>query len=114
MNTKALQKDDIIPDMDLPLNCCNCGRENIVDMSTLESRPLDKIITAQGYVCINCSRWEAVIFTTSSFEEAVRKLETYPPSHAKYQFLFAKAVRKEIGLRERGEYDGSQKSQIQV
>jgi hypothetical protein len=99
--------------MELPLNCQSCGKENIVDLEKLESRPLDKIVTAKGYTCVNCSRWEAVIFTTSSLEEAMRKLQTYPPSHSKYQFLFAKAFRKARGLRERGEYDASRKIQIQ-
>lgn len=84
-----------------------------MDIDSLESRPLDKIITAKGYVCIHCSRWEAVIFTTSSFEEAMRKLKTYAPSHEKHKFLFAKALRKAKGLWERGEYNGFQKSQVQ-
>lgn len=98
--------------MELPLNCRSCGKENIVEIDNLESRPLDKIITAKGYVCTNCSRWEAVIFTTSSFEDAMRKLKSYAPSSKKYPFLFAKALRKAKGLWERGEYNGFQKSQV--
>lgn len=98
--------------MELPLNCRNCGKENIVEFDSLESRPLDQIVTTKGYTCTHCSRWEAVIFTTSSFEEAMRKLQSYNPLHKKHGFLFAKALRKEIGLRERGEYDGFQKSQV--
>lgn len=95
--------------IELPRRCSHCGYEAMVDYDALARRPLDKIVTVHGYVCEKCGKWEAVFHSTVSFEEAMRKLNRYPPTHPKYAFLFAKAVRKAEGINKRGENYGARK-----
>lgn len=81
----------------------------MVDYEHLTSWPLDKVITAQGYVCEKCGEREAVFHSSDSMKESLRKLQTCPPSKPKFQFLFGKALRKAEGLNRRGEQDGARK-----
>lgn len=81
----------------------------MVDFDRLASRPLDKIVTAHGYVCEKCGNWEAIYHSTASMDEALRKLSRYAPGHPKFAFLFAKAVRKAEGLNRRGDNYGARK-----
>ncbi len=60
-----------------------------------------------GFVCEKCRTREAVLYTNASMEEAMRNLTRYPPEHRKYQFLFAKLVRKMESVQKRGEAHGS-------
>lgn len=94
---------------ELPRRCDHCGYEAMVDYDGLASWPLDKIVTAHGYVCEKCGKREAVFHSTASFDEAMRKLNRYPTTHPKFAFLFAKAVRKAEGINRRGENYGARK-----
>lgn len=93
--------------MDIPWNCSVCGYENMVDLENLVQRPLDKIVTAQGYICRNCGTWEAILHRTASLDEAERKLARYQPGQTQFEFHFRKLVRKLQGLNERGEHHGA-------
>jgi hypothetical protein len=94
---------------ELPRRCGHCQNEAMVDYDALASWPLDKIVTVHGYVCEKCGNREAVFHSTASFEDAMRKLKRYLPSHPKFAFLFAKAVRKAEGINRRGENYGARK-----
>lgn len=80
---------------------------NLIDLLGLENRPIDKIISARGYECGMCRQWQAVIYTSTSFEEMGRKLERYTPGHEQYQFLLKKLMRKAISMAERSMYGQS-------
>jgi len=92
--------------MELPWMCTRCGWENWIDLEGLTERPLDKLLTAQGYECRNCGMWEAISYTTPSMREAERKLTRYAPGHHKFAFLLAKLVTKQTGVNKRGEAYG--------
>ena len=92
---------------ELPWRCSSCGYENMVDFSNLQKRPIDKIISQNGFVCQQCGMWEAISYTNASLEEAVRKLSQYPPGHRKFQYLFAKALRRVESVQQRGETHGA-------
>ena len=77
--------------------------ENMVDFESLNRWPLDKLITAQGFVCTYCGAREAVSYSTISLQEAEGKLTRYAPTHPQFQFLFAKVLRKTIGVHARGQ-----------
>lgn len=79
----------------------------MVDLDDLDSRPLNKVITSEGYICQGCGAWEAVFHTSISLEETLRTVNLYPPGHPKFLFLFQKAVRKAQGIHERGEAYGT-------
>lgn len=79
----------------------------MVDLENLDSRPLDQIITSEGFICPSCGAWEAVFHTSISLEESLRTVMRYAPGHPKFLFHFQKAVRKAQGIHERGEAYGS-------
>ena len=78
----------------------------MVDYENLASWPLDKVMTAYGYVCEKCGNREAVFHSTTSMQEALRKLRETPAQKPRHAFLFAKALRKAEGLNRRGD-DGN-------
>lgn len=92
---------------ELPWLCSACGLENMVDFGNLSVWPLDKILNAKGFVCRGCGSREAILYSTSSLEEAMRKLMRYPPEHKQFRILLIKCIRKAEGLRLRGETDGA-------
>lgn len=87
--------------MELPWICSTCGFENMIDLEHLSEWPVDKLITAQGFICENCKEREAVSCTSVSLREAENKLSRYRPDQAQFRFLFAKLVRKASGMAER-------------
>jgi hypothetical protein len=64
---------------------------------------IDKVISADGFLCEFCGTWVAVAYRTVSLMEQMRKLMLYPPGHPKFKFLFAKVLRKAEGVNQRGE-----------
>lgn len=92
---------------ELPWHCHHCGHEQMVDFDALSSWPLDKVLTAQGFVCSNCGMREAISITSVSLEEALRKLQSVAPGNRKFHFLFAKAIKKAEGLNRRGDPNGA-------
>lgn len=95
--------------MEFPWICTDCGEENWIDLDGLTEWPMDKLITAQGFICRKCGMREAISFTTASMQAAERKLERYAPTHWKYPFLLGKLVTKQTGLNARGEAYGKSK-----
>ncbi len=79
----------------------------MVDFDHLSAWPLDKIMSARGFVCMNCGTREAILITDASLEASMRKLSSCPPGHRKYKYLMAKCARKAEALRMRGETDGT-------
>lgn len=94
---------------EIPWRCSTCGHEQMVDLECLSRRPIDKIVTARGFVCGKCSSWEAISYSNSSLEEIMRKLKRYSPEQPQYQRLLAKAIRKAEALQTRGECNGASK-----
>ena len=89
--------------MDIPWGCKTCGHENLIDLDRLSGWPLDKIVTAQGFICEKCGSREAIFYTTVSLEEAMSKLMRYPLAHDQFRYHFVKTLRKAKGINERAE-----------
>lgn len=88
--------------MEIPWRCADCQCENMVDLDALTEWPLDKVLTAQGYVCECCGRREALSFVTVSLREAVDRLTRWRPGQAQFEFHFAKLLKKAQGVNQRG------------
>lgn len=95
--------------MEIPWTCRKCRAENWVDLENLSEWPVDRLISAMGYVCVHCGMREAISYTTTSLREAERKLGHYQPGHRKFEYLFWKLVTKQSGLNARGELHGASK-----
>lgn len=89
--------------MELPWRCLGCTWENMINPQALLSWPVDKVISARGFLCELCGTLNVVAFRTVSLEEQMRKLMHCPPQNRKYQFLFKKVLRKAEGVNRRGE-----------
>ena len=89
--------------MEIPWRCRSCHSEQMVDFEKLESWPLDRLITAEGYQCKHCGTMEAVAYCTVSLQKQYINLLRYAPEHNKFSFLFARALRKAEGVFIRGE-----------
>ncbi len=89
--------------MEIPWRCRGCARENMVDLENLTRWPVDKVISADGFVCRFCETKVVISFMTLSLEEKMRRLLRYAPRHKKYLFLFKKALKKAEGVNRRGE-----------
>ena len=87
--------------MDFPW-ACRCGHENLIDLGRLGKRPITGMVSALGFVCGKCHEWQTVFHTTRSLDEAINQLENIPIDHPKFQFLFAKVLRKAEGVNQRG------------
>jgi hypothetical protein len=87
--------------MRVPWQCGTCGSVNLIDLLGLESRPVDKIISARGFVCGACRDWQVIFHTSISFDEMSRKLARYTPGHEQYKFLLKKLMRKAISMAQR-------------
>lgn len=97
---------------EIPWRCSTCGHEQMVDLERLSKRPIDKIVTARGFVCGKCGSWEAISFTNSSLEEIMRKLTRYSPDQRQFRHLLLKAFKRAEALTLRGrECNGSSKRQ---
>ena len=85
--------------MDYPWRCEQCGKQSMIDLTKLERRAVNKIVTAKGFVCAGCTGWQAVFFTTRSLDDALMKLERLDVRRKDYRFHFGKALRKAEGVR---------------
>lgn len=83
---------------ELPWHCSACGHEQMVDFECLSVWPIDRIRSAKGYVCQGCGHREAILITTTSLEEAMRKLKQIPPGHRNFKHQLAKCIKKAEGL----------------
>lgn len=81
---------------------CECGQETLIEYERLESRPLDRLMTARGYQCERCNQWKPVFYTTQLLDAMLRKLESYDPSRRDFQFHFGKALRRTEDIQKRG------------
>ena len=85
---------------ELPFTCPTCNKENMVDMESLDGKPINKIVTELGFMC-ECGTWIRVSYTTRSLEDALNKLEKKSPGSAGYHFHFARTLRKAEGVQEK-------------
>jgi len=74
----------------------------MVDLDNLLAWPVDKVVSAEGFLC-KCGNEEVVAFRTISLRDKMRKLLQYPPEHSKYSFLFGKVLKKAEGVNKRGD-----------
>lgn len=70
-------------------------------MQDLSEWPVDRLITAQGFVCEKCEAREVVSYTSVSLQEAEKKLSRYRPDQGQFRYLFAKLLRKVSGMNEK-------------
>lgn len=73
----------------------------MIDMQSLSEWPVDRLLTAQGFICEKCQTREAVSYTSVSLKEAEKKLSRYRPDQAQFRYLFAKLLRKLSGMVEK-------------
>lgn len=96
--------------MEIPW-ACRCGEENWIDLENLFEWPLDRLLTAQGFVCTRCGMREAISYTTPSLREAERKLTHYKPGTPKFAWYFGRLAKKQTGVNARGETYGTREHQ---
>ena len=89
--------------MEILWRCRCCGQENMVILDNLLIWPVDKVVSAEGFVCKFCKENVVVGFMTTSLKDKFSKLLQYPPKHKKFLFLFKKALKKAEGVNRRGE-----------
>jgi hypothetical protein len=80
----------------LPLKCV-CGLENMVDIANMETRPVSSLTKAEGFTC-SCGKWNDVFFVTLSLAEQMQRLGGMTVTHRKFQYYFAKTLRKAAGI----------------
>ena len=85
----------------IPLRCTFCGKESLNDIGNLSERPLDNVVTAEGFECPHCEWWEPVFFRTNSLSELLTRIERLPVGGKKYVSLMGKAIRKAYNLKKR-------------
>lgn len=73
----------------------------------LSNRPIGSTLSEKGFLCEHCGAWVAVLLTNALLEEALRKLERYPPESMKFRFFFGKTLRRIKSIQKRGEAHGS-------
>ena len=87
--------------IEIPLHCSHCNAINMVDYSTLETRPVDKVVSAEGYICSKCEVWEPVFYYTATLLEKLARLENTAVGNKKFNYLFGKTLKKAENLRSR-------------
>lgn len=78
-----------------------CGSVNLIDLLSLQNKPVDKIISARGFDCSSCAAWQVISYTSTSLEDMQQKLSRYTPEHEQYQFILKKLMRKAISMAEK-------------
>jgi hypothetical protein len=86
---------------ELPVSCPSCNNENMVDMENLDGKPINKIVTELGFMCIKCDTWVRVSYTTRLLDDALIKLAKKSPESAGYHFHFARTLKKAEGVQEK-------------
>lgn len=84
--------------MELAWTCKHCRSVNMVDMNSLFGRPAGKLLTEHGYFCANCLLFNRLYLSTRSLDDAIQKLKSVRVTHPKFQFFFAKTLRKALGV----------------
>ena len=87
--------------IEIPLHCSHCGKLNMVDFSNLDTRPVTKVVNAEGFVCSTCGIWEPVFYITVSLQEKLARLDRTAIGNKKFNYLFGKTLRKAENLRSR-------------
>jgi len=85
----------------LPILCPSCGYENMVDVESLESHPVDRVASRLGIKCPECDAWVTFSYTTRSLENALKKLASRSTNSAGYHYHFAKVLKKCEGVQEK-------------
>lgn len=85
--------------MDFPLRCQSCGRENWIDLENPIPAVVDKVAWVEEFDCQFCNGRIKFFYNTKILNDAMLKLKRYEPKHAAFLFVFAKTLRKAIGIR---------------
>ena len=75
----------------------------MVDLEKMESRPLSKLVTVEGFTCKHCGKWKQMFVITASLMDAMRKLNSLPTTRRDFMWYFRKVLRKAEGVQKRGE-----------
>lgn len=75
----------------------------MIDLQKLESRPLSKLYTQEGFTCQHCERWEVCWFTTLQLHESMRKLEKMHPFNTSFAYHFSKVYKRAAEIQKRGQ-----------
>lgn len=86
---------------ELPLQCGQCNATAMVDLLSLDVRPISNTITAEGFSCLKCENWEPVFYITVSLQESLARLEKLKPGTNKFQKQFDKTLNKAKNLQSR-------------
>lgn len=74
----------------------------MVDLESLEIRPISKLFLVEFFICEHCECEEAVFYTTPLFEESLRKLDNMHPFNTSFLYHFAKALKRAEELQRKG------------
>lgn len=74
----------------------------MINLQSLESRPLSKIYAVEGFTCKHCERWEVVFYMTVALQESLRKLEKQHPFNTSFKYHFAKTLKRAMEIQRRG------------
>ena len=87
--------------VEIPLHCSHCDSLNMVDFSNLGTRPVNKVVNAEGFICSTCGIWEPVFYITVSLQEKLARLDKLAIGNKKFNYLFGKTLKKAENLRSR-------------
>lgn len=74
----------------------------MIDLQKLDSRPLSKLYTQEGFTCKHCERWEVVFYMTVALQESLRKLEKMHPFNTSFAYHFSKVYKRAQEIQKRG------------
>lgn len=73
---------------------CPTGHLQMIDMTHLERKQVDKLHDVEGYVCSGCGEWVTVFTTTRSLDDAMHRLARLSVSRSDFRYHFMKTLKK--------------------
>ena len=74
----------------------------MVDLENLESRPLNKLYTVEGFTCQECNTWRPCWYSSLQLQESMRHLNQMRPDHHSFQHYLGKVYKRAIEIQRRG------------
>lgn len=81
---------------------CYCGRETMLDLENMETRPITKIYSMEGFTCMFCERWQITFCKTLQLEESLYKLKRMHPFNSSFAYHLAKTLKRAQEIQKRG------------
>lgn len=85
------------------LTCRNCGTIN--EITSLEARPITKVVIGNGYTCSECGKWEHCYYLNTILQDKLRALVKLKRGSPKY-------IRALVKFRQR--FDNLQREMVAV